>query len=306
MFIYLIIIIGMSEIINESLDYSKVYSNILNWIKKYVVENNIKTLVLWLSGWIDSTLTAAICKQVDIPLIWISLPCSTNKSDEISTASQVWKEFCTTFKEVNLQDTFSAVESFCKDSSGLDSTPISQWNIKARLRMITLYDVASKTWWMVVDTDNLTEHFLWFWTIHGDDGDFNPIWWLRKHEVYNLARWVKENIYKDSVALESSIALIPTDGNGVSWSDLDQIAPWKTYDDVDEILQRWVGLDETTKKSAIENDFNHDSIADLCDKHWLESVKRVITRSIKSEFKRRHRPLIIDIHSWDILWKDGN
>jgi hypothetical protein len=39
---------------------------------------------------------------------------------------------------------------------------------------------------------------------------------LRKHEVYGLARWMKENVYPESQALEASIALIPTDGNGVS------------------------------------------------------------------------------------------
>ena len=290
--------------INDNLDYSKVYNNIVNWIRKYVKDNNRRSLVLWLSGWIDSTLTAALCKQVDIPLIWVSLPCSTNKSDEISAASLVWKEFCTSFKEINLQSAFSVVEDFCRDVSGLDSTLISQWNIKARLRMITLYDISWKSWWVVVDTDNLTEHFLWFWTIHWDDWDFNPIWWLRKHEVYGLARWMKENVYPESQALEASIALIPTDGNGVFWSDMDQIAPWKTYDDVDEILQRWVSLDDSTKKSAIENDFNHDSIVDLCDKHWKETVERVVLRSVKSEFKRKHRPLIIDIYTGDILGKD--
>ena len=90
----------------------------------------------------------------------------------------------------------------------------------------------------------------------------------------------------------------------MSWSDMDQIAPWKTYDDVDEILQKWVSLDKLTKKSAIENDFNHDSVAYLCDTYWKDTVKRVVLRSVKSEFKRRHRPLIIDIHTWDILGKD--
>lgn len=290
--------------VNDNPDYNRIYTNIVNWIRKYVKENNRRSLVLWLSGGIDSTVTAALCKQVDVPLIWLSLPCFTNKSDEISAASLVWKEFCDSFKECNLQAAFSVVEDFCGDASGLQSTLVSQWNIKARLRMITLYDIAWKTWWVVVDTDNLTEHFLWFWTIHGDDWDFNPIWWLRKHEVYGLARWMKENVYLESEALEASIALIPTDGNGVSWSDMDQIAPWKTYDDVDEILQRWVSFDDSTKKFVIENGFNHDGIVDLCDKHWKETVERVVLRSAKSEFKRKHRPLVIDIHTGDVLGKD--
>ena len=90
--------------------------------------------------------------------------------------------------------------------------------------MITLYDIASKEGGIVIDTDNLTEHFLGFFTIHGDDSDFNPIGGLWKHEVYELAAWMKENVFKDSESLEASMAIVPTDGNGVRRRDLAQIA----------------------------------------------------------------------------------
>jgi len=290
----------------RELNYEKVYNNIIYWINQYTKNNNIKTLILGLSWWIDSTVTAAICKQIDIPLIWISLPCSTNKHDEKSTASLTWAEFCDSFKEINLQKAFETIEIFCEEWSSIKSTPISQWNIKARLRMLTLYDFASKTWWIVMDTDNLTEHYLGFRTIHGDDWDFNPIWWLRKHEVYGLAKWIKENIYPNSEALDAAIKIIPTDGNWVSNSDTDQIAPWKTYDDIDEILQERVYLDKDKKSSIIKNNFEDKSLNAINTKHWINTVKKVILRSINSEYKRRQRPIIIDINNWDILEKNGN
>ena len=291
----------------EPLDYKNVYNLLVNGIKSYCEKNNIKTLVLGISGGIDSTVVAALCKSSNIPLIGISMPCSTNGSDEISSATLTGNEFCTRCKEINLQSTFETVESFCKDSSDLDSTPISQGNIKARLRMTTLYDIASKVGGIVVDTDNLTEHFLGFWTIHGDDGDFNPIGCLWKHEVYGLARWMKKNIYKESKALEAAIEIIPTDGNGVkAGGDLAQIAPGKTYDDVDEILHAWVGLDDRVKSSVIAEYFNHGVFKALCEKHGKDTVEAVIMRSVRSEFKRKQRPFVIDVYNGNILEKNGS
>ena len=173
--------------------------------------------------------------------------------------------------------------------------------------MITLYDIASKEGGIVLDTDNLTEHFLGFYTIHGDDSDFNPIGGLWKHEVYGLAKWMHDNVYEQSKALEASIALMPTDGNGVKeGGDLAQIAEGKTYDDVDEILHAWVGLNPKIKESYLANGFDYGTMAKLCEKHGYETVQKVVMRSVKSEFKRKHRPFVINVFNGDILEKNGN
>ena len=156
----------------EPLDYEKVFDNLVEGISKYVKKNNIKTLVLGISGGIDSTVTAALChtaieKHIQgVILAGFSLPCSTNHDDEVNAASLAGKEFCTTFDEINLQRPFEVMRDFCKNTiQQVDDTPISKGNIKARLRMLTLYDIASRTGGLVMDTDNLTEHFLGFWTI---------------------------------------------------------------------------------------------------------------------------------------------
>ena len=125
------------------LDYAEVYKNIVNGIKSYCEKYHIKALVLGISGGIDSTVCAALCKQVDLPLIGVSLPCSTNEADEISSATLSGNEFCTTFEEINLEGVYETVEDFCRGTlHNIDATPISRGNIKARLRMITLYDIA--------------------------------------------------------------------------------------------------------------------------------------------------------------------
>ena len=317
------------------LDYAEVYKNLVGGIKSYCEKNHIKALVLGISGGIDSSVCAALCKQVDLPLIGVSLPCSTNGTDEVSSATLAGNEFCSTFEEINLEGVYETVEDFCKGTlHNIDATPISRGNIKARLRMITLYDIASRVGGIVVDTDNFTEHFLGFWTIHGDDGDFNPIGCLWKHEVYGLAKWMKENVYKDSKALEAAIAIMPTDGNGVkAGGDLAQIAPGKTYDDVDDILYHWVnlsekikpmyaadGLTESIKNTQFDNE-NEDIkqrrmeacqksgkefVPTLGDKYGIDTVRGVCMRSWRSEFKRKQRPFTIDPFKGTILEKNGN
>lgn len=289
------------------LDMEVVFKTLVNGIKSYVEKNHLKVVVLGLSGGIDSTVVAALCKARNIPLIGVSLPCSTNADVENDAAAAAGAEFCDTFKVVNLQEPYEVMEKFCTEASGKEKTAISQGNIKARLRMITLYDIASKVGGIVMDTDNLTEHFLGFWTLHGDDADFDPIGGLWKHEVYALARYMKENIFKDSKALEQSIALMPTDGNGVKeGGDLAQIAPGKTYDDVDEILHAWVGLDPRIKELVIKSYFDYGIFKTLCEKHGYETVEAVIMRSVRSEFKRKQRPFIIDVYRGLICEKNGN
>lgn len=283
-----------------------VFKILVEGIKKYLKDNHIEHVVIGLSGGIDSTVVAALCRASNAHVIGVSLPCSTNADAENDSAIAAGSEFCDSFKVVNLQEPYEVMEKFCTEASGVEKTPISQGNIKARLRMITLYDIASKVGGIVMDTDNLTEHFLGFWTLHGDDADFNPIGGLWKHEVYDLAKYMKENIFKDSKALEQAIALMPTDGNGVKeGGDLAQIAEGKTYDDVDEILHAWVGLDSRIKELVIKNYFDYGVFKKLCEKHGYETVEAVILRSVRSEFKRKQRPFIIDVYRGLICEKDG-
>lgn len=287
---------------DKPLNYEDVFKNIVKGTSDYLTKYKLKAMVLGISGGIDSTVCAAICKEVSkitkIPLFGVSLPCSTNGNDEISSATLCGNEFCTTFEEINLEGVYETVEDFCRGTlHNIDATPISRGNIKARLRMITLYDIASRMSGLVIDTDNLTENYLGFYTLHGDCCDFNPIGGLWKHEVYGLAKWLKDNVYKDSKALEAAIAIIPTDGNGVkAGGDLEQIAPGKTYDDVDEILCAWFHLGAAKDFSLVE---------DMCKKHGKDTVEKVVMRSIKSDFKRKHLPLVVDIYNGVVTDKDG-
>ena len=292
---------------SEPLDYKEVFEAIVNVTSDYVTSCGLKSMVIGLSGGLDSTVCAAICSEVSkktgAVLIGISLPCSTNKDDEKNSARLAGSEFCSKYDESNIQDVFTVLERTCHGISKIPSTPISQGNIKARLRMIMLYDIAAQNKGIVIDTDNLTEHYLGFFTVNGDVADFNPIGNLWKTEVYGLAKYMFENIFKGSEALKAAIEITPTDGNGVSNSDLDQIMPGYTYSDVDNILMCWVPLNNSIKEMYIKQGFNQKGtvFSKLVDKYGEDNVKRVIMRSVNSEFKRYPHPIPIDIFRKDIV-----
>jgi NAD+ synthetase len=313
----------------EPLNMEFVVKNIVDGIGKYVEENHLKCCVIGLSGGIDSTVCAALCKMAKVPLIGVSLPSTTNESVEKSAAALAGEEFCDAFKEVSIDSMFTAMKNFCDHSvSDKDSTPISQGNIKARLRMITLYDLASKSNGIVIGTSNKTEWLTGFWTLHGDVGDINPIGELWKTEVYDLANYLKDKVFKGSKALSNSIALIPTDGNGVSSSDTEQIMPNHTYHDIDDVLSKWDNLSDKIKPKYIADGLTEsikntvfdveaedvkkrrldaceksgkEFVPNLGDKYGVDSVRKVIMRSWNSEYKRKNLEMCININNGDIL-----
>lgn len=322
----------------SELNYEHVFNVLVDKTAEYVTSNNLKVMVLGISGGIDSTVVAAIChevsKKTDIPLIGRSLPIK-NKEDEFSVSELVGEAFCDEFKVFNLSNSYKAsLFDLCadagliKDCKGYDwywvsdleeltgRTPIANGNLQARCRMKHLYDIASIRKGLVMSTDNQTEYQLGFWTIHGDVGDFDPIQDLWKTEVYGLANYLQDhykskalealhNDYKEtcdkyramSYAVYSSCKLIPTDGLGISNSDLEQIGA-KSYDEVDDILSRYIPFKEYRQKHG-EPLHPHDEMAEsdcwsqLCVRHGEDVVNKVWSRHLASEFKRKKAPIYI-------------
>lgn len=322
----------------SELNYEHVFNVLVDKTAEYVTSNNLKAMVLGISGGIDSTVVAAICHEVSkktgIPLIGRSLPIK-NKEDEFSVSELVGEAFCDEFKVFNLSNSYKAsLFDLCadagliKDRKGYDwywisdleeltgRTPIANGNLQARCRMKHLYDIASIHKGLVMSTDNQTEYQLGFWTIHGDVGDFDPIQDLWKTEVYGLANYLHDryrskalealhNDYKEtcdkyramSYAVYSSCKLIPTDGLGISNSDLEQIGA-KSYDEVDDILSRYIPFKEYRQKHG-EPLHPHDEMAEsdcwsqLCVRHGEDVVNKVWSRHLASEFKRKKAPIYI-------------
>lgn len=298
---------------SEIKDYGAVFETLVTKTADYLIQNNIKAQILGISGGIDSTVVAAIChevsKRTNIPLIGRSLPTKFNKEGETTTADLVGKAFCNDYKVCPIQEMYEdfilSIRNYEEKLgiwSGSDhQTPIANGNIQARLRMIYLYNLASIHGGLVMDTDNLTENNLGYFTIHGDVGDFNPIGGLWKTEVFKLAEWLANNKYKLSYsprevttiidspgsavkihsrqeAILESLKLKPTAGLGITDSDLDEIGA-ESYDQVDRVLQYLT--DET---------ISIDSIKDIPE----EICNTIVKRYYSSRFKRKQLPIKIE------------
>jgi NAD+ synthetase len=288
----------------EKLNYEKVFCTLVDKTREYIQNNNLNAMVLGISGGIDSTVVAAIChevsKQTGIPLIGRSLPIK-NKNDEFSTSKLVGEAFCDNFEVTNLYEVFNKFLTLVDGDNlvSLKRTPIADGNIQARLRMIYLYNLASIHKGLVLSTDNQTEYQLGFWTIHGDVGDFNPLFGLWKTEVYEIAKWIEvmygtmaegadeamdmDDYLNKELAIYKSIALTPTDGLGISNSDLEQIGA-KSYAEVDDILQTML-LYKNPEREKWDI---------LYSKYGKEVVNKVWNRHLASEFKRKNLPIVIE------------
>lgn len=256
-------------------DYKTAVKNIRKQLKEYIVDNGIKALVVGISGGIDSALTVVlakeVCDELGISLIGRSITIETNKPDEIQRAEAIGKNFTSDFKEVDLTDGFKLLATLVteqennQDADDINSK-IRRGNIKARTRMVYLYDLASKKRGMVLSTDNYTELLLGFWTLHGDVGDYGMIQNLWKTEVYEMSRYLAENMdTAPKKALLDCVTAVATDGLGITNSDLDQIGA-DSYEEVDQILLK------------------------LFDPEVLDEFEKhpVIQRKFKSEFKRNN------------------
>lgn len=228
-------------------------------VKKYVSDSGLKSLVIGVSGGLDSSVVAALCqeKYTGVPLIGISIP--LNSSDEHKEQAQwVGKEYCSVFeefdgweesfykndnyeKQILNEDIFKTLEKtdkivqkvgFNVDS---ETKKVLKGNMKARLRMITLYDLARKTGGMVMSTDNLSEYFAGFWTICGDVGDYGPIQNVGKgFELQVIARelGIREDI----------ITQKPSDGLMVTEDNTDEAQLGGSYQEFDAVLFSYLGF----------------------------------------------------------------
>lgn len=261
----------------------EIIQEIQSKVSDYLSSYNIKALIIGISGGFDSGFNAAIlkpvCDELRIPLIGAYIHIESNKEEEQLRANLIGKAFCTQYHSVDLTDQFHALNFKMNSDIILSSRPtmkerITMGNVKARMRMIYLYNLAARNGGIVVDNDNKTEHMLGFWTIGGDIGDITPLASFYKTECYELAKSFLETLSDNSAkqALQFVIDAVPTDGLGITSSDVEQFGV-SSYNEVDAVLKR------------IETDQDRS--------HYSEIEQRIFDRWKNSEFKRHHPHRIV-------------
>ena len=281
------------------MDYNKFINGSVDFISDYLINNNLKSMILGISGGIDSTIAAVLCskaaKKTNTKLIGVSLMCSTNKQDECFIADLVGHAFCDEYYKENIQEPHEAISKFCINSSATKgmSTKISEGNIKARLRMIYLWNLSGFRNGVTIDTDNKTEHELGFFTLMGDQNYLNPgLVYLWKTEVYELANFLlKDQNQSDKYqALLASIKLTPTDGNGVSNSDCEQFG-LDNYEQVDDVLKTMYYNHYPNSIRALSKDDLNKEYIRLIDSYNEQGVDKVMILHQNTAYKRKELPI---------------
>ena len=212
----------------------KLENQISHWISNYLKENNLETLVIGISGGIDSAVTSTICAMTGYNTKLVIMPIHQNIDE-----TQRGLNHCNFLKdnyeniEVLKSDLTDIYEEFIKKTPSEFKNKLSLANTRARIRMTFLYMVAGSTNGIVVGTGNKVEDFgVGFFTKYGDGGvDISPIADLMKTEVYELAKSLKIN--------QEIIDALPTDGLwddgrtdedqlGISYDELEWAMNYKT------------------------------------------------------------------------------
>jgi len=229
---------------------------ISNWIKNYVETMPVKAqaLVIGISGGIDSSVSSTLSAMTGLKTIVLSMPIKQQSSQhDLSIKHQEW--LIKNFKNVeaytlNLDQLF---ETFKKSLSKFDNKH-GMANSRARLRMTTLYQVASANKGIVVGTGNKIEDFgVGFYTKYGDGGvDISPIADCNKTEVWEMGTEMK--------ILKEIIDAAPTDG---LWDD--------GRTDEGQLGLKYIELEEAMNNSNSVNREKYEKIRKL-NLHKMEPI----------------------------------
>ena len=238
------------------MDVKKRAKIITDWINNYCDSEvyKPKTLVVGISGGIDSSVVSTLCANTGRKTIVLTMPIKQIKSQhDLSLLHAKWLK--NKFKNVehHLLEMDKIFNSFSEVLNNFD-TEHGYANSRARLRMATLYQVAAANSGIVVGTGNKVEDFgVGFYTKYGDGGvDISPIADCTKTQVWELGRYLGVS--------EEIINTPPTDG---LWND--------GRNDVQQLGMSYEDLEKAMKD---KNDPNYQKYLKIREKN-LHKIKPI-------------------------------
>ncbi|MGC8605747.1 MAG: NAD+ synthase, partial [Desulfomonilaceae bacterium] len=243
-------------------------------VSDYVRKNGFTTVVIGLSGGIDSALTAAIAVEalgrqsvvgVTMPSVYTS---NETFSDAATLASNLGIELITIPIKGILSAFWEVLEGpFKSGSAGLENE-----NLQARIRGAILMALSNRFGWLVLTTGNKSETAVGYCTLYGDTaGGFGVIKDVPKTLVYQLAELVNRKAGKDLIP-DSIIKRAPTAELRPNQKDEDSLPP---YSLLDPILKAYV---------------EEDTACDEIGGYPPELVREVVRMVDRNEYKRRQAP----------------
>jgi NAD+ synthase len=167
------------------------------WIRERVEQAHRKGVVLGMSGGLDCSVVARLCQLagVDVHLVMMPYGDDMQKTQSSEHALELINKFNFTYHIFDIKPAVDAL-TIPFDSlygvSGAANLELSRSNIRPRVRMTYLYQLAQLDSRFVIGTGNLSERTTGYFTKWGDGvSDLNPLAMLTKQEVYILARYLE-------------------------------------------------------------------------------------------------------------------
>ncbi|MSV77779.1 MAG: NAD+ synthase [Actinobacteria bacterium] len=256
------------------IDAEELYAAIVSGLSDYVNKNGFETVLIGLSGGIDSALTATMA--VDAlgadRVFGVSMPSKYSSDHSMSDAQDLAERLGIFYLSVPIAPMIDAFH----DSIVIDG--VAAENLQARVRGMTLMALSNQENHLVLATGNKSELAVGYSTIYGDAvGGFAPLKDLPKTWVWELSRWrnaVSEALGEPEPIPENSITKPPSAELRPDQLDTDSLPD---YDLLDSVLEDYI-------------EGNHSAAELVRDGFDLETVERVLAMVDAAEFKRRQYP----------------
>lgn len=250
---------------------AEVYAALVLGLRDYVRKNGFRSVVVGLSGGIDSALVATIACDAVGPqnVVGISMPSKYSSEHSKDDAADLAKRTGLDYRIVPIAPMVAAF----LDALGL--TGIAEENLQARVRGVVLMGLANQEKHLALTTGNKSELSVGYSTIYGDSvGGFNPVKDVPKTLVWALARWRNADAARRGQTApipENSITKAPSAELRPGQTDQDSLPP---YELLDAVLERYV-------------EGAHGRSELLADGFDPAVVDAVVTMVDRAEWKRR-------------------
>jgi NAD+ synthase (glutamine-hydrolysing) len=260
-------------------DPAEVYAALVTGVRDYVRKNGFRSVILALSGGIDSALTAAIATDAVGPdaVHVVLMPSRYSSDHSVTDAEDLVKRqgvHAMTIPIASMVDAFSTELA----PAGFPATGLPPENLQARVRGVVLMGLSNAAGHLVLTTGNKSELATGYSTLYGDSaGGFGPIKDVFKTTVWELSRWRNAEATRLGATPpipENSITKPPSAELAPGQLDTDSLPP---YEELDALLDDYV-----------ERDMG--STALIAAGHDPALVERVIRLVDTAEYKRRQYP----------------